>query len=280
MLQLNNLYVYDCEVFAYDYIFVFKNAETGEYTIIHNSSEELTEFMSYRPLLVGYNNKNYDQFILRACLMDMLPEEVKGINDLLIKHEVTGWEIPELQDSKFFFNQFDLMDDTQQGTGLKDIEGHLGMNIQESTVSFDIKRPLTEDELEEVIEYCKHDVDATHILFKLREVYIANKLKLGQEKEIPPEKALYMTNAKLTAAYLDASTKKHTDEREYVFPDNILWEYIPAEVKAFYEQIHDKSIPGEDLFSRKLDIMVGECSTRLGYGGIHGAILNYEEEGD
>lgn len=275
---LDNLYVFDCEVFAYDWLFVFKSVDTGEYTVIHNDNEAVMAFMQEKPLIVGYNNKDYDQFILKAVLTGLSPEEIKRISDLLIEHELTGWNIPELRDCGVYLDQFDLMDDTQQGTGLKDIEGHLGMNIQESTVDFLIDRPLTEAELQEVIFYCKHDVDATHILLQLRKVYVANKLTLGREKGLEPAKALYMTNAKLTAAYLDASAKEHDDEREYVFPDDILWEYIPSEVREFFDRIHDSSIPSAILFKQMLDIMVGDCKTRLAWGGIHGAIPHYREE--
>ena len=277
-MNLDNLFVFDCEVFAFDWLFVFKNVETGEYLDFHNDNEALMEFMASKPLLVGYNNKNYDQFILKAVLCDMTPPEIKQINDLLIEHEMNGWQIPVLQDCGVYMEQFDLMDDTQQGTSLKDIEGHLGMNIRESSVSFTLDRSLTEDELEEVISYCRHDVDATHVLLSLRQVYVANKLTLGREKGLAPARALYMTNAKLTAAYLDAKAKEHSDEREYVFPDDILWEYIPAEVKKFFERIHDKSIPDEELWKQQLDIMVGDCATRLAWGGIHGAIPHYKEE--
>ena len=275
---LDNLYVFDCEVFAYDWVFVFTNVHTGEHTVMHNDNEAVMAFMQEKPLIAGYNNKDYDQFILKAVLVGMTPEEIKRVNDLLIEHELTGWNIPELRDCGVYLDQFDLMDDTQQGTGLKDIEGHLGMNIQETTVDFTIDRPLTEAELQEVIDYCKHDVDATHVLLQLRQTYINNKLTLGREKGLEPAKALYMTNAKLTAAYLDASMKEHDDEREYVFPDDILWEYIPDEVRAFFDRIHDMSIPSAVLFKQMLDIMVGDCKTRLAWGGIHGAIPHYREE--
>ena len=276
--MLDNVYIFDCEVFAYDNFFVFKNAITNEYVITHNNNEAVAEFMKTHPLLGGYNNKHYDQFILKACLLDMQPEEVKEINDLIIEKGLNGWNIPSLKNSNIYFDQFDLMDDTQEGISLKDIEGHLGMDIRETTVPFDIDRPLTQAECEEVIYYCKHDVDATHILYKLRQVYLSNKLKLGVEKGLTPAKALYLTNAKMTAVYLDAVKKPHDDEREYVFPDNILWQYIPSEVKEYFSRLKDKSIPDDVLWGQKLDIMVGDCATTIGFGGIHGSIKNYRED--
>ena len=35
------LVVYDCEVFKYDWLVVFKDHESGQYTIIHNDNEAL-----------------------------------------------------------------------------------------------------------------------------------------------------------------------------------------------------------------------------------------------
>ena len=31
--------IFDCEVFAYDWFFVFKDLETKEYTVVHNDNE-------------------------------------------------------------------------------------------------------------------------------------------------------------------------------------------------------------------------------------------------
>ena len=88
-----------------------------------------------------------------------------------------------------------------------------------------------------------------------------------------------MTNAKLTAAYLDARrTVNYTDEREYVFPTNLLSGYIPQEVFDFFNRLYDKSILNDELFKSKLNITVGDCPVTLGFGGIHGAIPFHQEE--
>ena len=152
------------------------------------------------------------------------------------------------------------------------------MDIRETTVSFDIDRPLTEQEKDEVEFYCDHDVDATDTLDDLRQGYLSSKLTLGKEKGIYPAKALYMTNAKLTAAYLDAEQRPHDDEREYRYPDKLLRQYIPQEVFDFFERLKDLSIPDEVVFKEKLEIMVGDCPCTVAYGGIHGAIPCYREE--
>lgn len=276
--MIDDRYIFDCEVFAFDWLFVFKHKATKEYTVIHNDNEAVRQFMEQEPLLGGFNNKHYDQFILKAVLCDYTPEQVKAVNDFIIVQGHEGWEHPDLRESRVYFDQYDLMDDCQMGLSLKAIEAHLGMDIRETTVSFNINRPLTQQELDEVIFYCKHDVDATDQLDDLRQGYLSSKLTLGKEKGIYPAKALYMTNAKLTAAYLDAEPKPHYDEREYQYPPALLKQYIPQQVFDFFDRLKDMSIPNEVVFKEKLEITVGDCPCTIAYGGIHGAIPCYREE--
>lgn len=275
----DNVFIFDFEVTKHDWLVVFKNKRSKEYFVFHNDNEGVAEFMRNDPLLAGFNNKRYDRFILKAVLMGFTPEEVKGVNDYIIVYGGEGWNHPVLrQDNSIYFRQYDLMDDTQVGTSLKSIEAHLFWNIRETTVSFDIDHPWNEEELAEMIYYCKHDVDATDMLDDLRQPYLLNKIAIGAEKGIPAHKALYMTNAKLTAAFLDAKAQPHDDEREYVLPPTLLTEYVPSEVLEFFDKIQDKSISDEELFSMKLEIEIGGCPCTVAWGGVHGAIPQYREE--
>ena len=271
-------YTYDTETFAHDFIVVFKDKETGEYAVFHNDNLGVKEFMSDEAIYCGFNTKHYDQFILKAIYAGFSPEEVKQVNDWIINGG-QGWECPFLQDIYFRFNNVDIMDDMQMGLSLKAIEGHLGMSIEETEVDFNLDRPLTQEELALTIKYCKHDVDATEKVTDIRKNYLNNKVYLGGLKSIESTKSLAMTNAKLTAAYLDARrTVEYSDEREYKYPKNLLREYIPKEVLDFFDRLYDKSIPDDDLFKSKLNITVGECPVTLGFGGIHGAIPFHQEE--
>lgn len=271
------MYIFDCEVFKYDWLFVFKELETENYTVIHNDYEEIKAFMDNKPVLVGFNNKHYDQFILKAVLEGATPEEVKNVNDYIIQGGI-GWNHPIIQASRSYINQFDLFDDCQVGLSLKAIEAHLGMDIEETEVDFDIDRPLNQEELERTIKYCKHDVDTTEKLYHLRQGYLENKLMLGRIKGIDDVRALYMTNAKLTSAYLDAVRHEYNDERNYVYPDNLLIDYIPVFIFGFFDRLKDKSIPDDEIFKEKIDFNLGDCNVTVAYGGIHGAIPCYLEE--
>lgn len=289
--MVDRTFIFDCEVFAHDWLFVFKELATGQYTIIHNDNDAVLAFMEQDPFLGGFNNKHYDNHILKAVMIGADPETVKQVNDLIILEEVDGWDIPLLRDYRVFFNSFDLMDDCQDGISLKGIEAHLGIPIEETEVDFNIDRRLTASELEQTIKYCKYDVDATEILYKLRKNYLQNKATLGRVRGLDERKAIYMTNAKLTSVYLQAvkPEKPWTDERDYEYPDKLLREYIPQEVFDFFDRLRDPNIPNIDLFGgydengkkikgASLEIRIGDCIVTLAYGGIHGAIPTYVEE--
>ena len=268
------LITYDCEVFAYDWLVTLKDKETGIYTCIWNDNEALKMALSDDCIYVGFNSKHYDQYIIKAIAADLTPQEVKQVNDYIIAGG-QGWQCPLLDGIYFRFSNVDIRDDTQKGLSLKAIEGHLGMSVKESSVPFDIDRPLTPEEKAETEFYCKHDVDTAERLIDIRKDYLKNKINLGRLAGLDEVKAMGMTNAKLTAAMLKATKKPHDDERKYVYPDNLRKEYIPSEVFAFFDRMYDFSIPDSELFKGKFNLNIGECPVTLGYGGIHGAIPNF-----
>ena len=275
-------FTYDTECFAHDFIVVFKDRDTGEHTVFHNDNLGVKNFINDDAIYCGFNTKGYDQYIIKAICAGYSPEEIKQVNDWLIGGG-QGWQCPLLQGVFFRFNNVDIMDDMQMGLSLKAIEGHLGISIEETEVDFNLDRPLTQKELALTIKYCKHDVDATEKVTDIRKNYLNNKIYLGGLKDVDTTRSLAMTNAKLTAAYLDAHNnlsieEMGMDERNYKYPENLRREYIPQEVFAFFDRLYDKSISSEELFKSKLNITVGECPVTLGFGGIHGAIPFHREE--
>lgn len=277
------MWTYDCEVFAHDHLVVFHpfGEPPGEALALWNNGEAVGEFLNEHPtdIFAGFNTKHYDRFILTGMVGGLTAEELKQVNDWIISGE-QGWNCPLLSGMGLQFNNVDIMDDMQMGLSLKAIEGHLGMDIRETEVDFDINRPLTAEEIEMVTRYCLHDVMATERLIKVRRSYLDTKVNIGRMVGIAPEKAMAMTNAKLTAAFLGAQkpNEEWKDERKYRFPDNLKREYIPEEVFEFFERMYDRRIPDEELFSSKLELMIGNSPGVIGFGGIHSAIPNYVKD--
>ena len=281
-----NIYIYDLEIFKDDWIAVFKRPEeNSQYIVIHNDNNRLREFLNSQEKIIlgGFNNKHYDNWILLTMLLGGDNTQVKRHNDFIINGG-NAWEFPFIQFQKLPFNSFDLKDDiADPGISLKAIEGNLNLPIVESSVPFDIDRKLTPAELDEVIKYCKYDVDSTILLYEARKVnYLDAKALVGEMYGVPVEEALGLTNAKLSAKVLEAKASKRTDERNYIVPDNIDTEIIPKVILDFFLQIRDKSIPDAKLFGAgkgskgmTLDIILktsyGECPVTYAWGGVHGA---------
>ena len=273
------IHVFDIEVFAHDWVAVFLDVSSRKWTVMHNDNDTLREYMSAPDrIFCGFNNKHYDNHIVKAISCGASPELVKQINDFIISSERPGWEHWFLRQNKFWFDSFDLMDDTQVGTSLKHIEAHLGVNIEETEVDFNIQRPLTHEELQRTIRYCKWDVLNTAKLLTLRKNYLDCKKHLGQMCGLSDAKALYFTDAKLTAKFLGATFVPRFDGREYVYPENLNVTIIPQEIKDFFMKIRDMSIADEVLFKMQLEIDIGGCPCTYAWGGVHGSLTQYFEE--
>lgn len=280
-----NTYIYDIEVFSDDWIAVFRRPETGSnHIVIHNDNARLREFLSQPDIIIGgFNNKHYDNWLILTMIRGGSNIEVKRHNDFIIGGG-NAWEFPFIQFKKLPCPTFDLRDDiADKGISLKAIEGNLKLPIVESSIPFTIDRKLTPEELEEVIRYCKYDVDSTIALYYERKKdYLDAKAMVGEMYGVPVEEALGLTNAKLSARVLEAKLVKRSDERDYVIPDNIDVNLIPKVVLDFFMQIRDKSIPDTKLFGAgkgkkgmtlKLWFRTsyGSCPVTYAWGGVHGA---------
>lgn len=278
--------IYDIEVFSDDWIVDFRDPEIEDsHVVIHNDNFHLKAFLEQPDLVIGgFNNKHYDDWIILTMILGGSNVEVKRHNDFIISGG-NGWEFPFIQYQKKPFNSFDLRDDiADKGLSLKAVEGNLHLPIVESSVPFDIDRPLTPEELEEVIAYCKNDVDATCRLYQERKTdYIDSKILVSQMYGVPIEEGIGLTNAKLSARVLNAKHESRDDERDYHVPECLDQDLIPAKILDFFMQIRDLSIPATKLFGTgkqgskgmTLDVWVetasGRCPVTYAWGGVHGA---------
>ena len=276
-------YTYDVEVYAYDFFVGFKHKETGQRHRFHNDNEGVRNFISEHCICCGFNNKNYDQYIIKAICAGFSPEEVKALNDWCIAGN-QGWQYPLLRGVWYNFNNVDISMDMQRDNkgrlaqSLKVIEGHLFLPIVECGVNFTLDRPLTPEEIQEVFDYNDVDIDSTEKLTEIRNDYLRTKLNLGKRANIDEVKSLAATNAKLTAMMLGAIRQERNDGRDYVYPPNLDLRIIPKTILDFFDTIHDKSIPDEKLFKTYLKIDIGDMACKYAWGGVHGSLTTYFEE--
>ena len=265
------MFVFDCEVFKYNWLFVFKKVSTGEYTIILDNEDELRRFYedNQKALFIGFNNKAYDNIIFKGILSKVDPAEITrmiiGGKQRYLVQKALG-----IKDYKLI--SMDLMQDIL-GMSLKEAEGYMCMSIEESNVDFEIDRPLTKEEIEETIFYCKHDVDATEKLLEKRSGYMKSKLNLVKMFNLSSSN-LEATNAKLCATVLQATRKSHDDELIYDLPSELILN------KPEYKEILKLYTSGPLDYTKKIKVDIAGVEHLFAYGGLHGALENFFYKGE
>lgn len=258
---------YDFEVFKHDWLVVIKDTDTKTTTIIVNDPTQLKEFYEKNKnnIWAGYNSRSYDAYILKAILCDFNPKEV---NDYIIVKKLGGWQYSRLFQKIQLYN-YDVM--VNKFFGLKQLEGFMGNDIRETTVNFNIDRKLTDEEIEEVIFYCNHDVEQTMQVF-VNQIEEFNA-HMGLIKTFNlPLKYINKTKAQLSAMILGADKKEHDDEFEYTIVDTIKIDKY-KHILEWYKNPLNKD------YKKKLDIDVAGVSHTFAWGGLHGAREQYIGEG-
>lgn len=253
---------YDFEVFAYDWLVVIKNALTNNVTTIINDPQKLQDFYTEHKdnVWIGYNSRHYDQFILKAIVAGLSPQKM---NAHIIEEKKHGSQYSSLIRSIQLYN-YDVMNSFH---GLKQLEGFMGESIKETSVPFDIKRKLTDREIEEVVQYCRHDVEQTQKVFEATAQEFESQIALLKAFKLPLEK-ISKTKAQLSATILGAKAKPHDDEFDLIIPDTIKLDRYKW-IMEWYKN------PVNLRYDSKIETNIAGVPHVFAWGGLHGAIPNY-----
>jgi len=246
-------------------------------TVIVNDKAKLENYYSKNrnSIWAGFNSRQYDQYILKGILAGFNPKE---INDFIIVKGYPGWRFSSLL-RQFPLNNYDVMNGIDRG--LKVFEGFLGNDIRETSVPFDIDRPLTAEEIAETIKYCRHDVEQTIEVFLKRISDFEAQIGLLKMFNLPLS-SISKTKVQLSAEILEASPKSYDDEFDITFPETMRIEKYKAVVDWYkdtanlcYEYMTVKGT----WKKKQLEIMVAGVPHVFGWGGVHGAREKYFGEG-
>lgn len=249
---------YDFEVFMGDWMVVIINPVQKTKRIIVNDSEALRAYYKAhkKEIWCGYNSRNYDTFILKSILCGLNP---KKVSDMIIVHGMSGWQISD-KFKEIPLYDFDISTKIQ---GLKQLEAFMGNNIKETSVPFDIERPLTKAEVKETIKYCMHDVEQTIEVFRRRKAEYDAQIDLITTFELPLNK-VSSTQAQLTAKILGC-------ERVHNRDDEFDLQIVPILKIKKYKSILDWfKNPANYNYKNSLEAEICGVPHVFGWGGIHG----------
>lgn len=268
---------YDFEVFKYNWLVVIVDTDAQNVNVIADDLEKLEDFYKThkKDIWVGFNSRHYDQYILKGILAGFDPKE---INDWIILDNLPGWQFSDVL-RKFPLNNYDVMANIDRG--LKTFEGFMGNDIRESSVPFDIDRPLTKEEILETIKYCTHDVEQTIEVFLKRKSDFDAQMGLLQMFNLPLSK-ISRTKVQLAAEILEARKRTYNDEFDISFPPTMRIEKY-KEVVEWYKNPENRKyrIDPNNEKSKKMqfETVVAGVPHVFGWGGVHGAREKYSGEG-
>lgn len=250
------LIFYDIEVFKYDALVIFKNIDKNIIKWYHNDFTGIGEFIKDK-ILIGYNNYWYDDKILTAMINQWNNHQLKALNDKIIQ----GKEFKNIHPDIESLDCFQQIAVSQPG--LKKVEGNMGRMILESAISFDIDRPLTEEEFNETFKYCSYDVDMTIEIYKLREHNYFKPKEILLERLGKPYAKKWNTTTISANLLIDKPLVKWSAIRV----EEDLLDLVPIEVKNMW--LEANSI-GSEIETKAVTIREFDNDIQFGFGGLHG----------
>lgn len=148
---------YDVEVFPNLFVICYKFP--GEEFIHFRTNPSAKAVKSLLDLrLIGFNNRKYDNHIMYAASLGYSNEELFEISQRIINNEKNA-----TFREAYNLSYTDIYDFSTKKQSLKKWEIELGIKHQENNIPWD--QPVPESQWDDIVEYCKNDVEATELVF-------------------------------------------------------------------------------------------------------------------
>lgn len=148
---------YDVEVFPNLFVICYKfPGEEVVHFWTNPSAKAVKSLFDLR--LIGFNNRKYDNHIMYAASLGYSNSELFEISQRIINNEKNA-----TFREAYNLSYTDIYDFSAKKQSLKKWEIELGIKHQENNLPWD--QPVPESQWDDVIEYCKNDVEATELVF-------------------------------------------------------------------------------------------------------------------
>lgn len=148
---------YDVEVFPNLFVICYKVTDRPGVRFLVNPRPEVVRSL-FDLRLIGFNNRKYDNHIMYAASLGYSNEELFEISQRIINNEKNA-----TFREAYNLSYTDIYDFSTKKQSLKKWEIELGIKHRENEFPWD--QPVPESHWDDVVEYCKNDVDATEKVF-------------------------------------------------------------------------------------------------------------------
>lgn len=148
---------YDVEVFPNLFVICYKiRGQSIVRSMVNPSAKAVKSLFDLR--LIGFNNRKYDNHIMYAASLGYSNAELFEISQRIINNEKNA-----TFREAYNLSYTDIYDFSTKKQSLKKWEIELGIKHQENNLPWD--QPVPEGQWDDIVEYCKNDVEATELVF-------------------------------------------------------------------------------------------------------------------
>lgn len=179
--EIEKKYIYDEETYPNMFLICFKELETGAYYKFEisdrrNDIDKLYKFL-YQPnlTLIGFNNLNFDYPVIHNTLLSHKRQWTAASIYREVKN-IIAEEYSSIRDNEVKIKQIDLYkiwhyDNKNKATSLKWLEFAMRWkNLQD--LPYPVGSILTPEQMQDVVDYCYNDVDATEQFYNISKKHI------------------------------------------------------------------------------------------------------------
>ncbi|MFW5889292.1 MAG: hypothetical protein ACOC3V_01900 [bacterium] len=285
------IYIYDIETYKKAFIVCALQKDTQkklEFEISHRK-DDIVRLM--RHLLsvkgqIGYNNLDFDYPVLHWFLKNFqnydqysLPEAIYYEAQRIIDEDYSS-----INPSEVMIPQLDLFkiwhyNNGARATSLKYLEFNMRMdNIED--LPYEIDSDLTDEMIDEIIEYCHHDVYATYLF------YLKSKNRISLRRKLSKKYGLSLMNKSdvgiAEELVLDSYCKLTGRDKQEVRDTKSVYDYIVAKdvilpqikfktkrMQTWLEKLKDTYLKAMDHDWKGEVIKLFDEEYQVGLGGLH-----------
>lgn len=237
------LYVYDLETYPNFFLATFKNVQTKEWKEFEisnrrNDSKNLYYFLKTKGLkLIGFNNLNFDYPILHKTLLTH-PKQWSPLSIYKVVETIISEKYSEIKEKDVLIPQLDVYkiwhyDNKNKATSLKWLEFAMRLENVED-LPYAPGSILTDTEKDNIIKYCRNDIDATEKFYNLSSKHIEirkfyskhENINLINASEIKISKEIFSKHLSKPLGLSQWEVKKLRTERQLVPIKDTIFDYI------------------------------------------------------
>ena len=198
----------------------------------------------YDKRLVTFNAKQVDQYLIRSIVEGKDIESVKWIQNEIVVNKVKPYKLTPKQ--RGLFGNFDITSLLQQGTGLEEVAGRMGLSIADPELFLGTSRVLKTDELDVLVKYLVTRADNIKKVFNHPYVTAGYRQHLSMIDRYLDGKEQYfsMTGAQLAMAAITRNNtfKNHKKQTfDWILNGRNILEHIPemwaSELKEYQQKM-------------------------------------------